>query len=156
VPSVAKLIAGTLRGAQFSSMPDWLGFSIFAAMMLLFIVAQVRAILEQRELRRRSIVEWKEYPNNHHVLGVGYYHATDRRWHVSPWNEFREDRGYYWDGAWHDTPDVRQVASSVPDADEILRVNEAWRKAGPTTAANFWAEVDRNGFGTAIGRRQGS
>jgi hypothetical protein len=158
VPGQRIFIAGTLRNAQCSSMPEWLGFSIFAVFLLLLIAAAVRqAIMEARDLRSRTRVDpGKEYPNNHHVLGVGYYHATDRRWHVSPWNEFREGLGYYWDGDWHETPDIRQVASSVPDADEILRVNEAWRKAGPRVTADFWADVDRHGFGTAIARRQGS
>jgi hypothetical protein len=96
------------------------------------------------------------YPNNHHVLGVGYYHAAGGSWHVHPWNEFREGMGYFWDGEWHAEPDIRQVAASVPKPGEIDRVNSVWRAAGPGRAEKFWSDVDRFGFGTAIGRRHGA
>lgn len=96
------------------------------------------------------------YPNNFHVLGVGYYHAPSHRWYAHPWNEFREGRGYYWEGQWHDEPDQRMVASSEPDPQEIPRVNKAWRKADPEQAERFWNTVDREGFGTAIRRSEGS
>ena len=96
------------------------------------------------------------YPNNFHVLGVGYYHAASRVWHPHPWNEFREGRGYYCDGKWQSEPDQRMVASSEPDPQEIPRVNKAWRNADPDRAAQFWETVDREGFGTAIRRSEGS
>ena len=95
------------------------------------------------------------YRNNHHVLGVGYYHATHQCWHPYPWNEFREAQGFYWDGAWHTEPDERQVPSSVPHLAEIQRVNRLWRMDG-REASGFWEDVDRFGFGTAIGRRTSS
>ena len=100
--------------------------------------------------------EGAEYPNNHHVFGVGYYHAAGGQWHAHPWNEFRDGQGYYWDGGWHRAPDQRQVLTSVPEPGEIERVNRVWRLAGPARTAEFWSEVDRFGFGIAIGRRQGS
>ena len=50
-----------------------------------------------------------EYPNNHHVMGVGYYHAASQRWFPYPWNEYREGQGYYWNETWNATPDQRMV-----------------------------------------------
>jgi hypothetical protein len=97
-----------------------------------------------------------EYPNNHHVMGVGYYHAAAQRWFPQPWNEYREGRGYYWDGTWKTTPDQRMVLKSTPPASEVERVNQQWRKADPDRARQFWETVEREGFGTAIRRSEGS
>lgn len=110
-------------------------------------------------LRREAtlvVKEGVEYPNNHHVLGVGYYHATCRLWHHFPWNEFREGSGYFWDGAWHPEPDTRNVLSSVPHAAEVARVNKEWRLADAHNAGNFWKDVEQGGFGYALGRTKGS
>ena len=97
-----------------------------------------------------------EYPNNFHVLGVGFYHAASKRWFPYAWNEYREDRGYYWDGVWNRTADQRTVAKSNPSASETDRVNQEWRKADPDRTRQFWSDVDREGFGTAIRRSEGS
>jgi hypothetical protein len=139
-------------------MQPWLLFALFIAFILLMhFLSSWLARMEARRLSGLTVVEpGKEYPNNHHVLGVGYYHATHWCWHPLPWNEFREGEGYYWDGKWHEQPDDRHVASSQPSLEEVLRVNEAWRKADPQRASDFWNDVDRFGFGTAIGRRTGS
>jgi hypothetical protein len=111
----------------------------------------------RRKLRFKSVVKPEvEYPNNHHVLGVGYYHAASQKWFPHPWNEYREDRGYYWNGTWNPSPDQRMVAKSTPAPDEVTRVNEEWRRADPDCAGRFWATVDREGFGTAIRRSEGS
>src|SRR5690242_15461013 len=88
-------------------------------------------------LRRRKFASMSavnsgmEYPNNHHVLGVGYYHAVCHVWYPHPWNEYREDRGYYWKGTWNREPDQRMVAKSMPSVSEVERVNREWRKADP-------------------------
>ena len=97
-----------------------------------------------------------EYPNNHHVMGVGYYHAASQRWFPQPWNEYREGRGYYWNGVWNAAPDQRMVPKSMPSAAEIERVNQEWRKADPDRTRQFWDTVEHEGFGTAIRRSEGS
>ena len=97
-----------------------------------------------------------EYPNNHHVMGVGYYHAASQTWYPQPWNEYREGRGYYWNGTWNATPDQRMVPKSTPPASEVERVNVAWRRADPDATGKFWETVEREGFGTAIRRSEGS
>ena len=97
-----------------------------------------------------------EYPNNHHVMGVGYYHAASQRWFPQPWNEYREGRGYYWNGTWNPTPDQRMVPKSAPTTSEVERVNQEWRKAGPDRTRQFWETVEHEGFGTAIRRSEGS
>jgi len=48
------------------------------------------------------------------------------------------------------------VPKSTPPAEEVARVNEEWRKADPSRAGSFWETVDREGFGTAIKRSEGS
>jgi hypothetical protein len=135
--------------------------TVFLFMMIAFVIFFATGILYDRARRHRFakmtiVQEGKEYPNNHHVFGVGYYHAANRCWWVHPWNEFRERHGYYWDGVWHAEPDQRQCASSAPDPAEITRVNELWRKADPDQMQRFWKDVDEFGFGIATSRREGS
>jgi hypothetical protein len=89
-------------------------------------------------------------------MGVGYYHAASLRWFPHPWNEYREGRGYYWNGIWNSTPDQRMVQKSTPPVSEVERVNQEWRKADPDRTRQFWEIVDREGFGTAIRRSEGS
>ncbi|WP_133795420.1 hypothetical protein [Prosthecobacter fusiformis] len=103
-----------------------------------------------------GVREGTEYPNNHHLLGVGYFHAAAGVWFVHPWNEFREGLGFFWEGEWHPEPDLRQVLPSLPAAGEVERANAAWRKADPDRMAQFWGRVERGGFGTAVERREGS
>jgi hypothetical protein len=128
---------------------------------LLIGVALISAMAKEFG-RRQKIASSKivgsgvAYPNNFHVLGVGYYHASSKMWFPSAWNEFREERGYYWDGKWNDSPDLRMVPKSLPPTEEVDRVNEAWRKADPDQSKRFWDTVERDGFGTAIRRSEGS
>jgi hypothetical protein len=110
----------------------------------------------RRELANRCIiVPGRPYPNNHHVFGVGYFHATSRAWYPLAWNEFHEDRGYYWDGSWHSEPDQRLIGEAIPDGSEIDRVNSAWRAGDPDAMKAFYDDVVRSGFGTALRRREG-
>src|ERR1044071_6753606 len=102
------------------------------ALVVIVVIAICSNILRQRKFAIMTIVSaGVEYPNNHHVMGVGYYHAAGLRWYPYPWNEYREDRGYYWDGAWHATPDQRMVPTSAPSTSEVDRVNQEWRNADP-------------------------
>ncbi|GEP45257.1 hypothetical protein [Brevifollis gellanilyticus] len=131
--------------------PALIFFSIFIGIPL------VAKYLEYRRYAGKTAVkEGIEYRNNHHVLGVGYYHASTGMWHLHPWNEYREDRGYYWSGEWHAEPDQRPTTPTTPSPAEIDRVNKAWRKADPQKMVNFWAHVDRFGFGHAVDRHEGS
>lgn len=130
---------------------------IVTSFLTLIIMAIVKAVLRRRKLARMSVVQaGVGYPNNHHVMGVGYYHAASRMWFAHPWNEYREDQGYYWDGGWHAEPDQRMVLKSLPVPVEVERVNREWRKADPDRMRRFWQSVEREGFGTAIRRSEGS
>lgn len=134
-----------------------MGFVIFAIVIVAVAFALLSDHGRRRKLASMSAVEpHVEYPNNHHVLGVGYYHAASQMWYPHPWNEYREDRGYYWNGDWNRTPDQRMVAKSTPPVSEVDRVNTEWRRADPARTMRFWAAVEREGFGTAIRRSEGS
>jgi hypothetical protein len=114
-------------------------------------------LFQEHKFDKMSVVKpGVEYPNNHHVLGVGYYHAASQRWFPQPWNEYREGRGYYWNGTWNPAPDQRMVLKSTPPVSEVERVNQEWRKAGPDRTREFWETVEHEGFGTAIRRSEGS
>jgi hypothetical protein len=127
---------------------------IFAVIVVTSVVS---SIMSRRKLATMAIVsQGVEYPNNHHVMGVGYYHAASQKWFPTPWNEYREQRGYYWDGSWHSSPDQRVVLKSIPASSEIDRVNQEWRKADPNLSRQFWNTVEQQGFGTAIRRSEGS
>lgn len=120
----------------------------------MFLLSKYRR--RRRYAGKTVVKEGIEYRNNHHILGVGYYHAPASVWHLHPWNEYREDRGYYWSGEWHAEPDQRATTPTTPSPDEIDRVNKAWRKADPQKMVDFWAHVDRFGFGQAVDRHEGS
>jgi hypothetical protein len=129
----------------------------FAIAFLIITVGFITQAKRRRKLASMTVVNAAtEYPNNHHVLGVGYYHAASRMWFSHPWNEYREDRGYYWNGAWNPLADQRMVARSTPLPDEVMRVNQEWRKVDPERARRFWSLVEHEGFGTAIRRSEGS
>lgn len=98
------------------------------------------------------VQEGKEYPNHHHVPGVGYYHAADRQWYPKQWNSYEEGLGFYWQGCWQKSPDLREVECSVPPPEEVERVNREWRAAGHGVADGS----NPTGFGTSFARREGS
>lgn len=131
---------------------------IFLAIVVFVLIGFAASeILRRRKFDKMQIVSRDvEYPNNHHVIGVGYYHANAQQWFPHPWNEYREGRGYYWAGAWHATPDQQVTLKSVPPAAEIDRVNQEWRNADPDRAKRFWDTVEHQGFGTAIRRSERS
>jgi hypothetical protein len=142
---------------MLSSRMDSFPFVIFCFITLVICVASWDDYRKKKRLAAmKAVTEGKEYPNNHHVFGVGYYHATSGVWYQKPWNEFRESHGYFWDGAWHPEPDLRQVLFSMPKVEEITRVNEEWRKADPDHMARFWYQVDIAGFGNATKRSESS
>ena len=136
--------------------------SIGPIILILFFCAVACTAVYQGVIRRRKFAAMSmvkpgvEYPNNHHVMGVGYYHAAALRWLPHPWNEYREGRGYYWKGTWNSAPDQNMVLKSTPPASEVERVNQEWRKADPDRARQFWKTVEHEGFGTAIRRSEGS
>jgi len=130
--------------------------SIIIVAVGLGLVVFFNALHNRRLASMSAVNPGVEYPNNHHVLGVGYYHAASQRWFPQPWNEYREGRGYYWNGMWNTTPDQRMVLKSTPSVAEVERVNAEWRKADPERARRFWDSVEHEGFGTAIRRSEGS
>src|ERR1041385_7973732 len=102
---------------------------IVAVVLASFSISNV---FRRRKFARMTAVNpGVEYPNNHHDMGVGYYHAAAQRWFPHPWNEYREGRGYYWNGTWNATPDQGIVLKSTPPASVVERVNQEWRRADP-------------------------
>ena len=136
---------------------ELMGIYIIAAFILLIVVVSFVEHQRRRKLATMSVVnEGVEYPNNFHVLGVGYYHAASQKWFLHAWNEYREERGYFWNGTWNNVPDQRMVTKSMPAPGEVERVNIEWRKADPDLSKKFWQVVEHEGFGTAIRRSEGS
>lgn len=94
------------------------------------------------------------YTNNHHVPGVGYYHAPFRNWFPFPFNQHDPGRGYYYNGGWHGSPNTSGITSSMPDSPAVSRVNSAWRSANPAEVASRKASIahsrstTRGGFGS--------
>ena len=132
-------------------------FVIPGIIIVVVCLALFSSISRRRKFAGMSVVKpGVEYPNNHHVMGVGYYHAVSQRWFPHPWNEYRENRGYYWNGTWNATADQRMVLKSPALVSEVERVNQEWRKADPDRSRRFWETVEHEGFGTAIRRSEGS
>ena len=135
---------------------DWKFFAVLAIMLAGISAVIIYDTLRKRRFANATIVNGGvDYPNNHHVLGVGYYHAASRQWFANPWNEFREQQGYYWNGCWHPEPDQRTITRSMPNETEVTRVNHLWREADPDAMQRFWANVERFGFGRAVNRPGG-
>ena len=136
--------------------------NIIPIIFILFVCAIFTVGIFESKIRRRKLAAMTvvnpgvEYPNNHHVMGVGYYHAASEKWFPNPWNEYREGRGYFWNGIWNTMPDQRMVLKSTPSTSEVERVNQEWRKADPDVSRRFWDTVEHQGFGTAIRRSEGS
>ena len=135
---------------------------VFAALVLGFLFSRV---LAEAEARGHLLTQAKEhllivrgdtvYYNNHHVEGVGYYHAARGRWFEHPWNEFREAQGYYWYGDWHPEPAPPGTVRSIPEKGEASRVNALWCALDPERQDLYQQAVKRFGFGIAEGRREG-
>src|SRR5215831_13826335 len=133
-----------------------MGYVILAIVIVGICLPLLSEVFRRRKFSAMSAVNPAvEYPNNHHVLGVGYYHAASQKWFPHPWNEYQEDRGYYWEGAWNKIPDHRIVQKSMPTGFEVERVNNEWRKADPDRMSRFWNHVELEGFGTAVRRSEG-
>jgi hypothetical protein len=136
--------------------------NIFPIIILIVVFTSIAISLISNITRRRKLAAMAvvnpggEYPNNHHVMGVGYYHAASQKWFPHPWNEYREGRGYFWNGIWNMTPDQRTVLKSTPLTSEVERVNQEWRNSDPDVSRRFWDTVEHQGFGTAIRRSEGS
>src|SRR6267154_2747389 len=93
---------------------EYVILSIILVAAGLGLVVFINSLHNRRLASMSAVNAGVEYPNNHHVLGVGYYHAASQRWFPQPWNEYREGRGYYWNGNWNSTPDQRMVLKSTP------------------------------------------
>src|SRR5690242_6595523 len=131
------------------------GYVILAIVIVGGVIALFMDFSRRRKYVHMSAVNpGVEYPNNHHVFGVGYYHAASQKCFPQPGNEYREARGYYWNGMWNPTPDQRMVPKSMPTAEEVVRVNAEWRRADPDRTRRFWDVVEHEGFGTAVRRSE--
>ena len=83
------------------------------------------------------------YTNNHHIAGVGYYHAPYRGWFPQPYNSYDPNtRQYFHGGQWTATPHQSVTNISAPTGSELKRLAAA-------TAA-----VHRGGWGSS-GHRHG-
>lgn len=127
---------------------------IFLIIFLIVVIRSIRCALwhARRWTDSREIVfKDLKYPNNHHVPGVGYYHAEHRRWFPLPWNELREAKGYYHGGAWHSEPaSPPDPGMTFPDPEHVLDVNLQWRRANPEKMDRILDDVERRGFGQAV------
>jgi hypothetical protein len=78
------------------------------------------------------------FTNNHHVPGVGYYHAPYRAWYSLPYNHFDARRArYFHGGQWRDTPHESMINISSPNADAVRQV------------AAQRTDIRRSGFGSS-------
>lgn len=76
------------------------------------------------------------YPNDHHVAGLGYYHAPFRNWYVSPYNSPQSGRFYY-GGQLGPKPYESVINLSEPSPEALRALDAATRP------------VRRSGFGSS-------
>lgn len=146
-PSVGGVRAGTeirLCGSE------GVIIAILVFTLIAVIVNAIRDGFRSGADTRVIVLPDVRYPDNHHVPGVGYYHAAYGRWYPLPWNEFRDGKGFYYGGEWHGEPAPATTEMTLPDAEQVHEVNLCWRRACPEKMAGIWDDVERNGFGQAV------
>lgn len=86
------------------------------------------------------------YTNNHHVPGVGYYHAPYHAWYPIPFNFHSPDRGYYHGDRWTAQPNQAGLTASrpTPQAAQAARAEQGMRST-----------AQRGGFGSSLFRGGG-
>ena len=66
------------------------------------------------------------YTNNHHVPGLGYYHAPFRAWYLLPYNHYDPGTSrYFYGGQWGPAPYESVVNISPPSAEALQRMRAA-------------------------------
>ncbi len=66
------------------------------------------------------------YTNNHHIPGLGYYHAPFRAWYSLPYNHYDPGTArYYYGGQWGPSPYESVVNISPPTADALQQLRSA-------------------------------
>ncbi|MBI3867354.1 MAG: hypothetical protein HY299_02400 [Verrucomicrobia bacterium] len=91
-----------------------------------------------------AITTSESYTNNHHVQGVGYYHAPYHSWWPHPYNYYLPGRGYYHGGNWSDQPHSSGLTSSQPTSSAARQAQTA-RSA--TSSSGHSSAISRGGFG---------
>ena len=84
------------------------------------------------------------YTNDHHVAGLGYYHAPFRAWYPEPYNRFDPQTGrYYAGGEWRTAPYASITNLSSPNSEAVMAA-QALQPA--RTGSTF---IRRGGFGSS-------
>ena len=88
--------------------------------------------------RKEVISSENVYTNNHHVPGVGYYHAPFRDWFPLPYNHYDSQHGgYYHGGQWTATPhqSITNISSPTPTVAQHAQIART--------------DITRGGFGSS-------
>jgi hypothetical protein len=95
----------------------------------------------------------RSYSSNHHIPGVGYYHAPFHAWFPNRYNQHDPSRGYYYDGRWNASQHTSPIVDSTPTSSAVSNANSQWRSANPAEFASRKASMasarssSRGGFG---------
>jgi hypothetical protein len=98
----------------------------------------------------------RSYTNNHHIPGVGYFHAPFGAWFPHRYNDHDPSRGYYHGGQWNNSPNTSGVTNSVPNYSAVTDANRSWRTANPSAFAAQKSSMaasrssSRGGFGSSF------
>jgi len=89
------------------------------------------------------------YPNNHHVPGVGYYHAPYHAWYPFPFNYHDPARGYYAGGLWQLAPLALALTRSQPSASAVAAAVAAQRAREQQDQSLFGRSSGGSSFGSS-------
>jgi hypothetical protein len=83
------------------------------------------------------------FTNNHHVSGVGYYHAPFHAWYPLPYNQYDpQTRRYYHGGQWNASPheSVINISSPTPQAVQQVAQQNSVRRSGfgSSSSRHYW------------------
>ena len=79
------------------------------------------------------------YTNNTYQPSQGYYHAPYHAWYPMPYGHFQPGRGYYYGGAFQDTPHSYPAVSASSPA----------QASGAKSTVSGSATTSRGGFGSS-------
>ena len=91
----------------------------------------------------------ESYTNNHHVHGVGYYHAPYRSWFPYPYNHYIPGRGYFHGGNWSGDPHASATTASQPTSTAVRQAQSARATSASTSTSSsgHLSGTSRGGFG---------
>jgi hypothetical protein len=88
--------------------------------------AESKRLIEELDSQRQQLLSG-EVPNNFHIPGIGYYHATAHDFYEHSYN-FQRDGKWFVNNAWAEQAGPQDVPASRPSPEALRRIDETLDK----------------------------